>query len=87
MLHWEILSEWLWCLQAENVSELYQHAQKYNSQLQEYNGKLQNDLQGSADQVRQLTVCFPFPHHILCSLLQLEEHLNCCLCCAMYFEH
>ncbi|KAK9814021.1 hypothetical protein WJX73_009377 [Symbiochloris irregularis] len=34
--------------------ELHQHAQKYNAQLQEYNGKLQDDLRKSAEQVQQL---------------------------------
>jgi hypothetical protein len=29
------------------MTELYQHAQKYNSQLQEYNGKMQAELQAA----------------------------------------
>ena len=38
------------------MSELHQHAQKYNSQLQEYNSKLQGDLQSSSSQLKQLNV-------------------------------
>ena len=44
------------CEQVTSQSELHQHAQKYNSQLQEYNGKLQDDLRVAAEQLHQLQV-------------------------------
>lgn len=39
-------------------SELHQGAQRYNAQLQEYNGKLQADLNAASEQLKQLQVIF-----------------------------
>lgn len=41
-------------LQTRSMTELYQHAQKYNSQLQEYNGKMQGELQAANESVARL---------------------------------
>lgn len=43
--------------QVTTQTELHHQAQKYNAQLQEYNGKLQDDLRLSAAQLQQLQVC------------------------------
>ena len=40
--------------QVASQTELHQHAQKYNAQLQEYNGKLQDDMRAAAEQLQQL---------------------------------
>lgn len=42
--------------QARCLTELHQQAQKYNAQLQEYNGKLQGDLKASSDAAAGLLV-------------------------------
>lgn len=51
-------------VQATNNSELHQHAQKYNAQLQEYNSKLQADLQSSSHELKRLTVSYLCPTHL-----------------------
>lgn len=38
------------------MTELYQHAQKYNSQLQEYNTKMQGELQAANESVGRVQV-------------------------------
>ena len=38
------------------MTELYQHAQKYNSQLQEYNTKMQAELQAANESVVRVQV-------------------------------
>lgn len=51
-MHWN--ADDCCCRQVATQVELHQYAQKYNAQLQEYNGKLQNDLTKSAEQLQQL---------------------------------
>ena len=43
-------------LQTKSMTELYQHAQKYNSQLQEYNTKMQAELQAANESVVRVQV-------------------------------
>ena len=47
------------CLQVTTPRGLHEQAQHYNSQLQQYNGKLQEDLQASGAALReaQARVC------------------------------
>ena len=45
---------WLW--QVNNWKELHDHAQKYNAQLQQYNSKLQDDLQATSSGLRDAQV-------------------------------
>ncbi len=43
--------------QAKNMTELHQQAQKYQSQLQDYNAKLQGDVATLNDTITALRVC------------------------------
>lgn len=44
------------CLQNKSMTELYQNAQKYNGQLQEYNGRMQAELQAANEAVGRAQV-------------------------------